>query len=421
MPPVVALVDCNSFYASCERVFRPDLVGKPIIVLSNNDGCVVARSAEAKTLGIPMGVPAFEIEQEIRRHKIAVFSSNYALYGDMSRRVNQTLEQFSDDIEVYSVDESFLRVPEQEHCDLVGYGQRIRETVERWTGLPVCCGIGPTKALAKLANRLAKKSQKAAGVVDLTNPRWQLVALRQTHVGDIWGIGGASTRKLERLGIHNALQLRDAPDSLIMKTLTVVGLKLVHELRGIPSIDWELVTPRKQEICVSRMFGEPITTLAGLQEAIASYAARAAEKLRRQQSYASLATVFCHTNQFSEHDPQYHPVLTCRLPVPSNATNEIQRHLLRMTEVLHRPGARWKKAGVIFSELVSERQLSLFYATDRCRDDRLCEVLDQVNDKHGAKTLRFGAEGIRQNWQAKFEKRSPRYTTRWDEVPVVLT
>lgn len=291
---VVALVDCNSFYASAERVFRPDLIGKPIIVLSNNDGCVVARSAEAKAVGIPMGVPAFQIEREIARHKIAVFSSNYTLYADMSRRVMETLQQFSPDIEIYSIDEAFLKFAD--HDNLLEVGGKIRATVRQWTGIPVSVGFGPTKVLAKLANRISKK---ANGVMDLTATASQDAALETADVGDLWGIGPASANKLKKVGINTAKQLRDADDIWIIKAITVVGLKLVHELRGIPSIDWTEVAPPKQGICCSRSFGESVTTLDGLQQALASYVARAAEKLRRQNSLANVATIFFHSNPFN--------------------------------------------------------------------------------------------------------------------------
>ncbi len=413
---VVALVDCNSFYASCERVFRPDLNGRPIIVLSNNDGCVVARSAEAKALGIQMGVPAFQIEGEIRRHKIAVFSSNYTLYADMSRRVMETLRQFSPEIEIYSIDESFLKLDRTQ--DLLAIGESIRSTVRKWTGVPVSVGFGPTKALAKLANRLSKKS---AGVMELTTREQQDEALATTAVSDVWGIGAASTNKLLRYGIKTARDLRDADDVWVRKLLTVVGLKLVHELRGIPAIDWEETVSPKKGICCSRSFGESVTTLEGLQQALATYVSRAAEKLRRQNSLANVVTIFFHSNPFNGDEP-YQRSGVIAFPTPTATTNEMIRFVSDAAAKLYKPGTRLKKAGVILTGIVenSNCQLSLFYERDRQHDTALMSALDKINDRFGSRTMRFGAEGIDPKWAAKFEKKSPRYTTRWDELIEVL-
>lgn len=260
-----ALVDGNNFYVSCERVFRPSLEGKPVVVLSNNDGCVVSRSGEVKALGIPMGIPVFKIEREIRKYGIITFSSNYTLYGDMSSRVLTTLRQFADNVEPYSIDESFLDVPVADEQDPVEFGQRVRATVKKWTGIPTCVGLAPTKALAKLANRVAKKS--SSGVKTLLTREDQSEALAATHVSDIWGIGRKHTVRLEAVGINTALQLRDADDAWIMRELTVVGLKLVRELRGESCLPLETVTPAKKAICCSRSFGRSVLSLDELQQA----------------------------------------------------------------------------------------------------------------------------------------------------------
>ncbi|MEX1232003.1 MAG: Y-family DNA polymerase [Planctomycetaceae bacterium] len=413
---VVGLVDCNSFYASAERVFRPDLKNRPIIVLSNNDGCVVARSAEAKALGIQMGIPAFQIKQEISRHKIAVFSSNYTLYADMSRRVMETLREFTPELEIYSIDECFLKIIPDDQQDLMGCGHRIRNTVRKYTGIPVSVGFGPTKALAKLANKISKKS---SGVMDLTSRSSQDEALALTDIAEIWGVGRSSVSKLRQCGITTAKELRDAADPLILKLLTIVGVKLVHELRGIPAMDWEEFAPPKKGICVSRAFGAPVTTLDGLQQALATYIARAAEKLRRQHSLASVVTIFFHTNPFN-NDAPFRRSGVLEFPSPTATTNEMIHCVSAMAANLYRPGYRLKKAGVILSGIVTDnkRQLNLFHERDRKRDASLMSVLDTINDQFGSRTLRFGAEGVKPDWAAKFEKKSPRYTTRWDELPI---
>jgi len=289
MNPIFALADCNNFYASCERVFAPALEKEPIVVLSNNDGCVVARSNEAKTLGIPMGVPVFQVQNLIQAHQIRVYSSNYTLYGDMSRRVMETLCQFTPALEIYSIDEAFLDLTGCRSQDLAGYGRTIRNTVKKWTGIPVSIGIARTKTLAKLANRLAKKSAKAAGVLDLTDSPYLPLALENTEIQDIWGVGPGFAKRLRQAGIQTALQLRDADDGWVRKHLGVVGLRTVYELRGISCYGLVLSPPGKKNIVVSKSFGRKSETLEELSEALAAYAARAAEKLRRRRFNR-----FCH-------------------------------------------------------------------------------------------------------------------------------
>jgi DNA polymerase V len=406
---LVALVDCNSFYASCEQVFRPDLLGKPVIVLSNNDGAIVARSAEAKALGIEMGVPLFEIKHLVAKHRVAVFSSNYTLYGDMSRRVMQVLDQFSPEIENYSIDESFLTLPD---CEPLEFGADIKKTVKKWTGIPVSVGISTTKTLSKLANRLAKKQTSGVRVLTPDDP-----ILEKVDVADVWGIGSASAKKLRHANINTVAALRDADDRWILKTLSVVGLKLVHELRGTPCLPLELVREPKKGMCVSRSFGQEITTLDQLKEAVATFAARIGEKLRSQHSLAAVVSVFINTNQF-KNDPQYHRSGAVRLLVPSAAGNELIHWTTALAEKLFREGYRFKKAGVIVQEIVSDsaRQQNLFYKPDTVRDDRVSSVMDRINHEFGRRSIQFAAEGIKTPWAPKFESRSPRYTTRWDEL-----
>ncbi len=274
MSPVFGLVDCNNFYVSCERVFNPALEGRPVIVLSNNDGCAVARSNEAKALGIKMGAPAFQLRDLIGKHQIQVFSSNYALYGDMSRRVMRSLSEFTPEIEIYSIDEAFLDLSGFRHCDLTDYGHRIRSTVKQWTGIPVSIGIAETKTLAKIANRIAKKSQRAKSVLDLTHSPFQDRALEITDVADVWGIGRRYAHFLKQNGIHTALQLRDADDTFIKHKMGVTGTRLLQELRGVSCYALEQSPPRKKGITVSRSFKHAIQSLDELKEAIATYAGR---------------------------------------------------------------------------------------------------------------------------------------------------
>ncbi len=410
----VALVDCNSFYASCEQVFRPDLQGKPVVVLSNNDGCVVARSAEAKAAGIEMGVPLFQIKDLIRKKRVAVFSSNYTLYGDMSRRVMDVLGQFSSQVEVYSIDESFLALSQDQADNAVSFGQSIKQTVKQWTGIPVSVGIAATKTLAKLANRLAKKQSSATGCYVLT-PDDSI--LERVQVEDVWGIGAASARKLKEHGIHNAAQFRDADDRWILKQLTVVGLKLVHELRGDPCLSLDLVSEPKKGMCVSRSFGKSITTLAKMQQAVATFASRIAEKLRRQHSLACVLQVFFHTNPFSSDSKSYRTAVA-RPTVPSSATAELIRCVSEAVERSYRDGFRYKKAGVLVTEIVSDtaRQQNLFERPDWSRDDRVSAVLDKINHQFGRRTIQFAAEGLQPEWATRFDHLSPRYTTCWDEL-----
>ncbi len=418
--PLFALVDCNNFYASCERVFNPRLAGKPVIVLSNNDGCVVARSNEAKALGIAMGVPEFQIRPLIHAHKIQVFSSNYTLYGDMSQRVMETLQQFSPEVEVYSIDEAFLSLSGFESRNLTEYGRTIRATVKQWTGIPVSVGIAETKTLAKIAGHLAKRSPDAAGVCDLTAYQERDGLLANIPVTEVWGIGPSYAKRLMQHGITSALALRQADDQWIRKQMGVVGLRTVHELRGISCLPLEQCPPTKQGITCSRSFGKPVTTLAEMREAVAAYTARAAEKLRGEQLAASTLTVFLTTNPFTD-EPQYSNSLTCRLPVATDATLELLRTALHGLETLYRDGYRYKKAGVMLLELVpvSQVQANLFDQADRDRATRLMRAVDRLNAHDGTDTVRFGAVGLTQRWRARFTNRSQAYTTNWQELPLV--
>ncbi|SIT82462.1 Y-family DNA polymerase [Pontibacter indicus] len=415
MTNLFALVDCNNFYASCERVFDPKLEGKPIVVLSNNDGCIIARSNEAKALGIKMGEPAFKAKDTIEQHNVHVFSSNYTLYGDMSARVMQTLGQFTPNLEVYSIDEAFLDLGNFYGRDLNEYAGEMRSTVRAWTGIPVSVGVAPTKTLAKLANRLSKKSKKADGVLVLTDERHIEEALRRTEVGDVWGMGRRYAQKLAGFGIHTALDLRNVSDAFAKKHLTVVGLRTVRELRCEPCQDLELVAPNKQNICTSRSFGASVTTLSQLQEATANYASRCAAKLRRQQSCAGAVTVFVETNRFRETDAQYFNSRTIALPTATSSTLELVHYANLALQALYRPGYRYKKSGVIVSELRPQNQVqtSLLDPVDRDKHQRLMQVLDKLNSTWGRDKVTCAAQGTTRPWQLKCEKKSPCYTTQF--------
>ncbi len=415
-PSIFALVDCNNFYASCERVFNPKLNHRPVVVLSNNDGCVVARSNEAKALGIPMGIPEFKIRPLIKQHQVAVFSSNYTLYGDMSQRVMDTLGTLCPDLEIYSIDEAFLSLTGFASRNLSDYGRLIRARVKQDTGIPVSVGIAPTKTLAKIAGGIAKKSE--SGVFDLTGADRESI-LAKTQVADIWGIGRAHTHFLHTHGIMTALQLSEASDQFIRKQMGIVGLRLVMELRGVSCLELEQCPSPKKGITCSRSFGRSITELHEMEEAISTYVSRAAEKLRREKLAVSCLSVFLHTNQFKD-TPQYSNALTVTLPAQTDSTPELIAAAISGIRRIWRDGFAYKKAGVMFLSLVpaSQIQTSLFDSADRSRAKTLMATLDAINHRFGAGTLQYASSGIAKGWKASFNHCSPAYTTRWDELPV---
>ncbi len=364
MKEIFALVDCNNFYASCERVFNPKLEGRPIVVLSNNDGCVVARSNEAKALGIGMGVPAFEVEESMRKNNVEVFSSNYTLYADMSSRVMETLSIFTPDIEIYSIDEAFLNL-DGFNCSLTDYGRKIWRTVKQWTGMPVTVGIARTKTLAKIANRTAKKSAKANGVLDLTDSAYLNKVLAETPVEKVWTVGIKTALKLKGAGIKTALALRDVDVSWVRQKFGVVGVRTVYELRGISCYPLEQNPPVKKSITVSRMFGKPVESIKELKEAIANYASRAGKKLRVQGLAAGVMTVYVTTSRFIEN--RYFKSHTVEFAVATSNTIELIRNACRSIDRLYRKGCAFKKCGIIFNGIVPENQIQkgLFDNVDR--------------------------------------------------------
>ena len=420
---VFALVDCNNFYASCEKLFDPKLAGKPVVVLSNNDGCVVARSAEVKALGIPMGVPWFKIQKEAKQYGIVAFSSNYALYADMSNRVVEVLGQFTPNLEVYSIDESFLDLTGFNR-DLVEYGQDIRQRIQQWLGLAVCVGIAPTKTLAKLANHCAKKGLAGMdGVCDFTTmSESQLDRLfADIEVSEVWGVGRKIDARLAPMGISTVRQLRDADPDMIRATFSVVLERTVRELRGVSCLDLEEVAPDKQQIMCSRSFGQYAEDREQLEEVVASYVSRAAEKLRHQDSLAGALMVFIRTNPFNPKEPQYHRSLTIPLPEPTADTRILISWALKVLRRMYRPGFAYQKAGVMLSDLRPRTmvQASLFADLEDDRGRQLMATLDAINGRWGRGTLRSAAERMEKPWQMKRQRLSPRYTTDWEGLPVV--
>jgi len=416
---VYALVDCNNFFASCERVFRPDLKGKPVVVLSNNDGNIIARSNEAKALGIKMAEPYFKIESFLKKNGVAVFSSNYTLYGDMSHRVMSVLQHLEPEVEIYSIDEAFISLPEGKEFDLAKHGQNMRNTVRQWTGIPVSIGFAPTKTLAKLANRVAKKNPTHQGVFDLTAHGNMDEILARIEVADVWGIGRQYTKKLNSQGIFTARDLKYANDNWIRKHLSVMGLRTVWELRGIPCIPIDDAPPAKKGIVTSKSFGRPVTSLEELQEAVATYVSRAAEKLRSQQSIANCLHVFLATNIFKPEKPQYSKSIMVMLLEPTSSTTVLIKYALKGLKELYRPGYDFQKAGVMLAEIMpaSCRQRSLF---DPIRSDNdLMNALDRINRKWGANTVRYAVSGFKKSWTFRRDHLSRAYTTKWDQLPVV--
>lgn len=416
-----ALVDVNSFYASCETVFRPDLRGKPVLVLSNNDGCVIARSAEVKELKIPMGAPYFKLKDEIRRHKIHVFSSNYALYADMSNRVMTTLEQMAPSVEVYSIDEAFLDLTGVRNCRVLeDLGREVRERIKRDTHLTVGVGIAQTKTLAKLANHAAKKWKQTGGVVDLSNVDRQKKLMALVPVEDVWGVGRRISKKLNAMGIITAKDLTEQSTYIIRKHFNVVLERTVRELRGEPCLELEEFAPTKQQIVCSRSFGSRITEYMDMRQAVCSYAERAAEKLRRERQYCRQVAVFVRTSPHAEGEVFYGNQAMGRLLTPSNDTRDIIRVAMQGLDHIWRDGCRYMKAGVMLGDFYSQgvSQLNLFDEfKPQANGESLMRVIDGLNQS-GKGKLWFAGQGIQKSWEMKREMLSPAYTTRLSDLPV---
>lgn len=411
-----ALVDCNNFYASCERVFDPSLQNKPIVVLSNNDGCVIARSNEAKALGIPMGAPAFQFEKDFEAKGISVFSSNYSLYGDMSRRVMNILSQFTPEIEIYSIDESFLKFNGFNLYDLERVGKEMVESVMRQTGIPISVGLAPTKALAKIANKIAKKfADRTGSVYAIDSEEKKVKALRWTKIGGVWGIGRQHEKRLLSINVKSAWDFVQLPNEYALKKMSVVGLRLKRDLSGESTLDFEEVK-NKKNIAVTRSFDEMYSEFDDLRERIATYAAKAATKLRKQDSNCTMIYVFLITNPFRTDLKQYRANMVVKLSNPTNSTMIITKAALYGLKRIYKPSYQYKKAGVIIMGIspASERQLSFFSEEDP-RHHVLMKTIDQLNKDENGK-VKFGGMDLGRTWKMKQERLSNRYTSRIDEI-----
>lgn len=417
-----ALVDCNCFYVSCERVFNPSLEGKPVVVLSNNDGCIVARSPEVKALNIPMGVAYHKYKTELSRAGAAVLSSNYELYSDMSHRVYQVLYNSVPDVEIYSIDECFLDLSGFVHLGTDGLMEfciELRAKILRWTGIPTGIGIATTKTLSKIANRVAKKL--VIGVAEVLTDDVRDRLLHNLPIEDIWGINKRLGIRLRSHGISTASELRDAEESLIKQIMGIVGVRIMYELRGLSCLPLEAIAPPQKNMICSRSFGKPCTTLVQMHEAIAHHAARAAAKLRHRGLRASVVGVFITTNRFKPNDSQYSNSATVSLPTATNSTQTMIQFAKLCMSSIFRDGFSYKKCGVMLNDLssVDAVQLDLLSLAVNSHDEKLMSVIDALNKRYGSGTIRFASEGMRQEWKMRSDMRSPRYTTNWNELPIV--
>lgn len=413
-----ALVDCNNFYVSCERVFDPSLLGKPVIVLSNNDGCAISRSDEAKAAGVEMGAIPHLIPATIKEHGIKMFSSNYTLYGDMSDRVMKTLAGFAPGVEIYSIDEAFLDLSSMPFVDLLSLGVKMRKTVLKNTGIPTCVGIAATKTLAKMANRFAKKYNKAIGVHWAANDNLVSEMLEATPVNDVWGIGRQYALMLLRNGINTAKDFRDLPDDFVRHHMSVVGSRLLNEIRGVPSIAWELEIPAKKNICAARSFGSLTSKKSVIEEALSNFAASCALKLRQQHSVAREMKVSINTNPHIPGEKQYYRSIVIGLDTPTSNTPDLIKYALQGLDIIFKEGFRYMKCGVECLRLVpeSEIQLNLFSAAAERKTRKAIEALDSVNVAMGKELIRFGIQGFNKTYKARAAHLSPKYTTSLQHI-----
>lgn len=415
-----ALIDCNNFYVSCERVFNPLLNNKPVVVLSNNDGCVISRSNEAKALGIPMGAPAFKYEDIFKKNKVFVYSSNFTLYGDMSNRIMTILNEYTPELEIYSIDEAFLNLEGFEHNDLTAYCLEIRNKVLKWTGLPISIGIASTKALTKVANRIAKKFPvKTNNVYLIDNEEKRIKALKWLKVEDVWGIGSKLSKKLNNKFVKTAYDFTLLRDEWVLKHLTVVGLKLKHDLEGIPRIKFE--TPQKKKnIATTRTFEENYSSFEKIKERVVTFASSCAEKLRKQKSCCNVLMVFVHTNGFRKDLPQYSRNIVLKLPFPTNSNIELAEFAVIGLEKIYKEGYQYKKAGVIVMNFSPENALQLKLFENRNEKHiPLMQAMDKINYIYGKHTIKLSSQDAKRLWKMHQEKLSPRYTTNINEIITV--
>lgn len=416
---IFALVDCNNFYASCERVFNPKLEGKPIVVLSNNDGCIVARSNEAKALGIPMGAPYFKYKDVIKRNNVEVFSSNYTFYGDMSARVMTSLRSIAGEIEIYSIDEAFLDVSEFYYCNLEDTAKEIKKLVQQWTGIPISIGIGTTKTLAKVANRQAKKYE-SSDVFDIREEARRIDILKKIELEDIWGISTKSAQRLRKIGIKNPHELAISDPKVICKAVSVTGERIHYELNGISCIPIEEVK-NKKTIISSKSFGKKVATVEELEEAVSMYAARACEKLRAQESRAQGLHVFLRTSPYLDKERRYTNGMSSYFTIPTSNTSKITKEAKRLTSKLFLPNYEYQKIGVVLLNITDAKneQYSFYEVEDYDKSDTVMGTIDTVNEKFGNRSIFFGAQGINKNWKMRADRKSAMYTTKVDDLPRV--
>ncbi len=413
-----ALIDCNNFYASCERVFQPQFEAKAVVILSNNDGCVIARSNQAKALGIPMGAPAFKFRNEFKKYNIKVFSSNYPLYGDMSNRVMKILETYTPNVEIYSIDEAFLKFEGFDHFDLKEKGLKMRKQVRRWTGIPVSVGLAPSKALAKIANKIAKKFDKRTqGVYCIDSEEKRLKALKWTPVEDVWGVGRQHSKRLQAMQIKTALDFINLPDEWVKKQMSILGLRLKRDLEGVPSIQLEEVVSSKKSIATTRSFKNILTIFSSLEERITTYTLLGAEKLRKQKSYATALHIFVRSNPFDPKAEQYRNGCTITLPYATDSNFILNRYALMGLRNIFKPGIEYKKAGVILLGLTpsSSRQINLF-EQDTAKHTALMETLDKIHRRYGPHRMKLASQDLKQTWKMKREHLSNRFTTEMNEI-----
>jgi DNA polymerase V len=409
-----ALVDCNNFYVSCERVFNPVLEGKPVVVLSNNDGCIIARSGEAKKMGLQMAEPAFLKNQFLKDNNVHIFSSNYTLYGDMSARVTETLSHFSPEFEIYSIDEAFLNLTGFTG-DLKDLSMKIIKTVRRNTGIPISVGIGSTKTLAKIANKAAKQT---GGIFIIKNKRQSDTLIRNTPVEKVWGIGGQYAKLLHQNNVKTAYDFTQLDDNWLRIKMKVMGLRIKRELLGESCIALELLIPPKKAIATTRAFGKKTSELIYITEAVSTYAVRCAEKLRKQNSVANIITVFIHTDPFNLNDPQINKSKTISLPVATNDSIELVKYANICLNAIFSPEFRYKKAGVIVDGLQNETQVqsNIFDKIDRKKQYKLFQTIDKLNIEFGRDKVKLAVQGDGKEWRLRQEKLSKRYTTNWNEI-----
>ncbi len=409
-----ALVDCNNFYVSCERVFNPKLENKPVVVLSNNDGCIIARSEEAKKLGLKMAEPAFKKIRFLEKNGVFVFSSNYTLYGDMSQRVAETLSQFAPEVEIYSIDEAFMNLSGMQE-DLKVQAEKISQTVKRNTGIPISIGIGPTKTLAKIANKAAKQT---GGIFIIKNERHRDSVIRNTPVEEVWGIGQQYSKLMQRNNVKTAYDFTLLDDNWLKAKMKVIGLRIKKELLGESCIPLEQIIPAKKAIATTRAFGKKTSELKYIREAVSTYAVRCAEKLRKQHSLANLITVFIHTDPFNPNEIQYNKSKTIALPIATNGNSELVKYALFCLQEIFETNYKYKKAGVIVDGLQSEQafQSDMFDNEDRNKYRKLLATMDKLNSEFGRDKVKLAVQGDGKEWKLRQEKLSKKYTTDWNDI-----